>query len=283
MSGSDDYLDEMKFNDTTDQGIERLFDGSLDSLSDLAPIADLFASVRAEASVDLDEQTMASFIQSASATATTAARQRDAEGEATSPTHLRRAGNGSLLASLRHRVAAVSVAAAMFVSGMTGMAVAADHAKPGDTLYGVDRALEAVGIGNGNADERLAEVQALFDSGEVPRGLSHAADLVEAYRPDNQAASIALQEAADRVKSGGSEQSAATRELVAGLLSHLSRGAQEFDGLQIADIARTIGRPDNLPSSNPPSDPGPPESHQVEPPGRSGSAPGQSTPPGNRP
>jgi hypothetical protein len=43
---------------------------------------------------------------------------------------------------------------------MSGVAVAANRAAPGDALYGIDRALEKIGIGAGGAQERLAGAKA---------------------------------------------------------------------------------------------------------------------------
>ena len=65
------------------------------------------------------------------------------------------------------------------VGGFGGAAYAANGAAPGDTFYGLDRALEAVGIGNGGSAERLAEVKELVDHGQTAGGLEHAADIVE--------------------------------------------------------------------------------------------------------
>ena len=55
------------------------------------------------------------------------------------------------------------------IVGMTGVAVASDSAVPGDWNYGIDRALEAVGIGEGGAAERLQELAAIRKDGH-PRG-----------------------------------------------------------------------------------------------------------------
>ena len=287
MSDSGDYLDEMKFNDHTDRDIERLLDGSLDAADDLVPVADLFESLRTEAT-SLDEATLAGFIHSASTASATATRQRVADGGVAVPVMgadgLKR---GSLLVSLRRRVAAIAVAAAVFVGGLSGVAVAADHAKPGDALYGIDRALEAVGIGNGRAAERFVEAQALFEADEAPRGLQHAAEAVETHGSDRSAASDALAKAAARMASDGSVQSAATRASVAGLLSYLMNNGDDFDGRQVAEFAREIGRPDDLPNTppevTPPSAPGSPDRRPTNPPGRPDFTPGSPNTPSNRP
>jgi len=66
------------------------------------------------------------------------------------------------------RVAMAVAALVVLVMLPGGMAYAANGAKPGDLLYGLDRALEAIGIGDGGADERLAESLALVASGVEP-------------------------------------------------------------------------------------------------------------------
>ncbi len=71
-------------------------------------------------------------------------------------------------ARLVSRVAMAVAALVVLVMLPGGMAYAANGAKPGDLLYGLDRALEAIGIGDGGADERLAESLALVASGIEP-------------------------------------------------------------------------------------------------------------------
>jgi hypothetical protein len=294
MNGFGDYLDEMMFKQSTDRDIERLFEGSIDPGDDLASVAGLVESLRAEGSQAPDEKTVGAFVQSASTVSASAARQRVVDGNATATA----VGSGGMKRDsasvlLRRRVAAIAVAAALFVGGMSGMAVAANHAKPGDALYGLDRAFESVGVGSGGSAERLAEVQALFDAGDVPRGLQHAADAVKTHGREDSDASDALAEAADRVVSGGSEQSAATRASVAGLLSYLSKNAHDIDGRQVAELAREIGRSDDRPEAPPkassPDSPGSSGSfgssdhRPSNPPGRSNVKPGSPQPPSNRP
>ena len=287
MINSDDYLTEMMFHRNTDTDIERLFDGLLDPESDLALVAIVLEPLRAASSTPLDEATVATFAQAASSAA---AGQRVLDGSTAAPSHAATSQRRPGLASLRHRVASLAVAAGVFVMGLSGVAVAADHAKPGDALYGIDRAFEAVGIGNGQAAERVMEVQALFDADDFPRGLQHAADLVDVSGPDHSAASIALMDAAYRVASGDSETPEATREMVAPLLTYLSE-AENIDGTTVAELAREIGRSDDRPNTppagRPPSDPEASNNRPVETPGegegRPGFAPGRQGLPSNRP
>ena len=61
---------------------------------------------------------------------------------------------------------AVSSGAFMLVS-MTGVGVAADRAIPGEFLYPLDRALEALGVSSDLVEERLQEAIALLERGEM--------------------------------------------------------------------------------------------------------------------
>ena len=90
-----------------------------------------------------------------------------------------RASRPSLMDRLRARAVAVAAGVVLTVGGFGGAAYAANGAAPGDTFYGLDRALESVGIGNGGSAERLAEVKELVDHGQTAGGLEHAADIVE--------------------------------------------------------------------------------------------------------
>ncbi|MEN8235304.1 MAG: hypothetical protein ABFR89_10330 [Actinomycetota bacterium] len=277
----------MSFKRNTDADIERLFDGRLDESSDFASVSDVFETLRAEATIAPDENVLAGFVRSASMTSSAAARERAIAAPVAVSTAARRGfGSGLALSAFRRRMATAVAAAALFVGSMSGMAVAADSAKPGDALYGIDRALESVGIGNGRAAERVAEVQALVDAGDLPRGLLHAAEIVKPQGPDHSAASTALSEAAERMSTIGSEQSTDTHEQVAELLSYLASNARSVDGRQVAQFAREIGRPAEPPTASPAQpkpEPGPPGHGRAEPPGRPGFAPQPPVSPGNRP
>jgi hypothetical protein len=67
---------------------------------------------------------------------------------------------GRTATRLRRKVLSAASTVAILLSA-SGMAWAADGAVPGDWYYGLDRALESVGIGAGGAAERLQEVEAL--------------------------------------------------------------------------------------------------------------------------
>jgi len=159
----------------------------------------------------------------------------------------------SLFGRLRTRAAAVTAAVLVTFGGLSGVAVAANGAAPGDALYGIDRALEAVGIGDGASTERLVEVEALVERGHPDRGLEHAANLVG----DDTGAQEALLGAAERI--GGFDNDT-TPEGVATLLTYLAENAGSVHGPTVAELAHAIrgNEPTGPPEGVPPTT-GPPE------------------------
>jgi hypothetical protein len=66
--------------------------------------------------------------------------------------------------AVRRMVALAATFGLLFA--MSGIALAADDAVPGDLLYGIDRAFELIGVGDGEVDERIAEFDALIARGD---------------------------------------------------------------------------------------------------------------------
>jgi hypothetical protein len=62
---------------------------------------------------------------------------------------------------------------------MSGVALAADSASPGDLLYGIDRAFETFGIGDGGVDERIAEFDALLARGDDEEAFELLEEVIE--------------------------------------------------------------------------------------------------------
>ncbi len=163
----------------------------------------------------------------------------------------------SLLSSILAKVLAASVALAA-VGG--GVGFVADPAVPGDALYGLDRAFEAVGIGRGGAAERIEEARALAARGEIPEAVATAGEAAE--EADRAEAAAALRRAAETIATAG-EAAEPTRERVAELLELLATQI-EGDGVVGADVAELAGSiaadhgRDRRPVA-PPAEPGPPE------------------------
>lgn len=259
----------MEHTEFTDDQIERLFAGH--GSTEPGSLGAVLAALRGVVAPEIDVD---SITTKAVAAALESVPHGVRVGASTRP---------SFFSSLRQRAAAIAVGATVVLSSTGGLAVAADGAKPGDFLYGVDRALEAVGIGNGSDIERLEEAEALIAAGDVTQGLRHAAEAVENDKTGN-GASAALLDAADRVRSGGSEQSANIREQVASLLTYISDNVGSVDGQQVAELAREIGGaedktspPDATPADppgRPDHVPGPPEHSPADPPGHAEDKPG---------
>jgi hypothetical protein len=196
---------------------------------------------------------------------------------------------GTVVLALRERVAAIA-AALVIVVGMTGVAVASDLAVPGDPLYGLDLALEAVGIGAGGLPERISEAQVLAGSGQVAEAIDHVAEAItasaegepdEAFSPEAANAADALRAAATNVQSNDESQSSEVRDAVASMLDQMAHFAEnpDFDatefGRMIAETARSIGGPDGAgadrgdtpgPDGGPGDNGGPPEDTPSGPP-----------------
>jgi hypothetical protein len=78
-----------------------------------------------------------------------------------------------------HRVAAVVVGSAFTLVVLSAVAIAADSAVPGDILYPVDRAVEALGLDRERLEERLEEAIVLADRGDRDRMVLLAREVLD--------------------------------------------------------------------------------------------------------
>jgi hypothetical protein len=139
----------------------------------------------------------------------------------------------------------------------SGVALAADGAKPGDLLYGLDRALEAVGVSNGGASERIAEVEALIDAGAIADGLDHVSTLLGGNQARDQARA-ALEAAAAQFNETAENPGPNAAQPIA-LINYLRAAVasgEGVDGQAVADMARELDSSPGDPAC-PPLDPGP--------------------------
>lgn len=242
MSRSDGYEDEMARRDPSDEQIEALLRGD-EPGSDLADVAGSLDALRSLGEVTVPEDVVAAHVAMASRAAAVSSGTARTESAPVSKTTRprRRIVLNTLLTSLLAKVLAATVALA---SVGTGLVVAADHAAPGDALYGIDRAVEAVGILDGGVEERVAEARGLVDV-NLPDAVATAGEAVE-DAGDSQSAA-ALSAAADRIRESvadapDGEQSALTRQHVADLLDLLSeqRADGTVDGAAVAAAAKAI-------------------------------------------
>src|SRR5690606_15673065 len=85
-------------------------------------------------------------------------------------------------AAFTRRLVAVVAGAGLLGVGFTGVTASGGDA-PGAVLYVLDRALESVGINDGGARERLDEVRALLEAGDVDGALLHAEECTDELDP----------------------------------------------------------------------------------------------------
>jgi uncharacterized membrane protein YgcG len=128
---------------------------------------------------------------------------------------------------------------AVLIVGLAGVADAADAAAPGDPLYGLDRALEQVGINAGGLDERLDEAQALADDGNSAEALAHLAETLDTTSPN---AADALEAAAERFGAHDNPSQAVLEDVAAMLdwMANTQESGRDF-GHGVAERAREIG------------------------------------------
>ena len=277
MSHRDVYDYEMIRQMFSDSDVECVLSGQEPESETLARLAASLVALHAEQPEAPSDETISRMAGEAAEIARSSAPDHDT-AVSPAPGIRPRGARGSL----RRRL--VTLTAAMFVfAAMTGIAFAADGAAPGDTLYGLDRALEQVGINDGATTERIQEAKVLAANGQVPDALRHLADSVESQDQNSvevQEAAEALRAAADNVRSGDDDsESSEVRESVAEMLEEMTdmTEAPEFDGAtfgqRIAEMAKLIaGWNANGNGNGPPGDTGPPNN-----PGRS-SAGGQGPP-----
>jgi hypothetical protein len=259
MSGFDDYEDEMANNGLSDRDIERLLSGLPPENEELLSLASRLQLLREQSIRGVSEGEVAAFARSA------------AEATGSAKSVVSRPANVAPRRRFARPRWATALAFALLVSGMTGVALASNGAAPGDALYGLDRALERIGIGNGAAAERIAEAQALFQGGLVSEAVAHAAGALEGHSLSENASNAveALADAAEAVTNTDEGEADSVRAKVAEMLNWMAANTtgedpglgSEFDEI-VAGFARGIaGGPDGDGNSadQPLETPGPPE------------------------
>lgn len=251
MSDLDGYPDDMSDHLTDDQ-VERLLGGG--SADDLAPeLTGFVAGVRDLGTDPVDDGLATAHVAAA------AGAVGDPWSEPATGSRRRRQG----LALPRPALAAVL--ALLVLIGFGRLGTVAHASAPGDPLYGLDRALETIGIGDGGLSERATEAAEIADTDlglamqTALAGLGTESDDLE--EADRAEAFEALTAAADAVET----RQAPVKDEVGALL----RALAERDA-EVSEIARNIRKAVELPddAAAEPT-PGPPEG------GPSEEAPGQ--------
>lgn len=121
---------------------------------------------------------------------------------------------------------AVSSGAFVLVS-MTGIGVAADRAVPGDFLYPLDRALEALGISSDLVEERLLEAIVLIERGEMELAVATANEALAELGRSGVDATIPV------LVPG-------TSELTADTVEEIATTTTESEAIEAATLAETV-------------------------------------------
>jgi hypothetical protein len=240
-------MGEMGTSKTLDQEIELLLAGTPIEGGRLSDLASVLGVIRTQWTPAPPEADIAHFARSAASVV------KQNQSQATAATTLQRRLAMPRL-GLTPRLATVALTI-LLMSGTAGMAMAADSAAPGDALYGLDRAFEAVGIGSGSTEERLDEAVALAAQGHSGEALEHA---IQGLRRDtggsSEAAVTALTTAAQSLVETQDTADAATAASirVTALLTYVAENigidegtdGREF-GQGVAQLARDIGEGDD--------------------------------------
>jgi hypothetical protein len=244
-------LREGLWNELIDRDLNLLIEGNQPFNKDLAPLESFVISLGDFADIPVSSE----FVQHHAAEA--AAMVQPVESTAK---YARLTRSRGLAFGLKRRVGAAATSLAMIV-GMTGVAWAADSAVPGDWNYGIDRALEVVGIGAGGAEERLNELAATT-AGEVPgKSVSESGRDPESRQDESSVVSdvVGLDNAAATVAeiTGGSQNANDVRSGASSLLDYLATTG-EIDGQTVADYARQVAPGQEGSDSNRPKKAGKP-------------------------
>lgn len=266
MSDFDVYQSDMPRRGLTQADVELLFSTHVPVREDLASFAVILECLHRTGRFDPSDEVIADF---SGVAAEIARAGREAPHVAAKPTAPRRDG-------LLMRRFAGALGAALFLTGMTGVAMA-DDAAPGDVLYGLDRAMESIGVGDSGPSERIAEAKALFHRGQIIAAIAHAAEAVEAASElegreaqgsllESSMAIDALRRAAERVDVDPvNSDDPAVKNAVAGILDEIANMLEADDveppefGARISEMARDIGRGGNNPSETTDTSPPTPE------------------------
>lgn len=251
----------------TDADAEALLEGADEVKSGLADIAEVVAAIRVMGSHDLDKDYTGLIAAAALESRATPVARYAAEQDAVSSTPR------DWSARVVPRVAIGAAALFMLLVSSAGLAYAANGAKPGDMLYGLDRAAEAIGILDGGPNERYEEAQALITAGEVPGGLALATEILD-RTPGGEDATPAVAEAATRLEEEPAEPDSQVAEQVSDLLGYIHEATITgvVDTNTVSDLAQQIGGP---PGGIPPGLDGEDPGGSGEAPGHTGENPGQ--------
>ena len=161
---------------------------------------------------------------------------------------------------LRPALVATAMAVVLVMSASAGVAYAADGAVPGDTLYGLDLALEKVRIGDGGLGERLTEAGQLVRKGRPQEGLDLAGKAISESAPEDEdllASAEALLAAAEAAVRNQRLYSQDVLEGIAEKLRMMASGEKSAEqlGRAVDDLTGSLGEAGSHGGSDDPGGP----------------------------
>jgi hypothetical protein len=226
----------MTTSHVTDRDIEAVFAGSTVHEPELVELQEMFASMKTRLVIAPTTHHVTAFagVLAQAALDAPGAEQKRAPG------------------SLLRKLVLIGVGVGVSAFGVAGAAMA-NEAAPGDLLYGVDTALESVGILNGGTGERFHEAEVLVGRGDLDGATSLT---VKTLDQDGQHdAAVDLEQAVAGVESESSGDDA--RSQVSDMLAWMSQ--QELDanfGSKVSEHAKELAAANAHAEANPPTDPG---------------------------
>lgn len=236
MRRNSDYEGEMNPLAISDVDIERILRGRAPEGPGLSRLVSVIDELRSQGDARLRPEVIARHVSMAAEAA------RAALPPQATPTPAKRAPRWRFVPRLGTALATFAL-----LIGMTGVSIAADAAAPGDLLYGIDLALERIGVGAGGPAERIAEGKKLAIGGMPVEALDHVSS---ALGSEDSRAARALSDAAERLKVDPEIDVAQADAEVAAILEWMSTAhleGREF-GQGVAERAQALGHggPDEL-------------------------------------
>lgn len=234
MSPSDDYRDDVSNTEFVDQDVERLITGRspLDpKLDDLTPWIE---ALRSEGSFVPSSEASEQFSVSAAAVVRSG---QPAALDIETTENIARPGRRP---SWRPARAAFALSGFALLIAALALGLLAHTSVPGDPLYGVDLAMEQVGLGDGKVDERIEEADALLTAGDQIEALVLLGATYERAATDGDA--VGAERAQNHLTSVASASgiSAAVRARVEQLREFMAANAGPGIGLDGDEFERAL-------------------------------------------
>lgn len=220
MSPSDDYRYDVSNTEFVDQDVERLISGESPRDPDLAELTSFMDALRSYRrvvpSIAAPEHLVAKAAESV----------RSRQQTHLDLVPLRADSRPDRRPSWLATRAAAAVASFILLIGVSAVAFAAHVSIPGDALYGLDRALEAVGIGDGSVGERVVEADSLVADGDDVEAITLLGETVyRAMVSGDTDAAFTAQRHLEEVTLSTSSDVVAGREKVDAVTAYITRSA----------------------------------------------------------